>query len=451
MTTQRGAASIDPMGDRRLLSVLESIGDAYFALDRDWRVVMFNPAAEAFFGVSRDNVVGGDFWAFYGAGQDTDYAKLLRRAMSEGASAHLTMPFRTRAGRVVDVRISPVEGVGVGVSTYDVTERTEAEAALRRSQERLDLAVGAHSIGIFDWHLPSGQVVWSGEQAQIFGYGSAPTTRPIDLWRALLPPDDMARIDALLTATIAARGERLTFEFRINRPDGMLRWVEGAARLLYEADGTPLRMVGTNIDITERKASDQRQQLLINELNHRVKNALAIVQSIARQSFRADSASAAAREAFEGRLMALAAAHDVLTRQNWTGATLDQIMAEATAPHSRGDGRLSAAGPRVDLEPKTAVALGLAAHELATNAVKYGALSSPDGRVDIYWEVDGEMLRLTWREQGGPPVVYDGRRGFGARLLEQGLAEELRGSVKLDFRPEGLVCRMVAMLGAPAA
>ena len=430
--------------------MLESIGDAYFAVDRDWRVVMFNGAAEAFFGVSRDQVIGRDFWTFYGQGQDTDYARRLRLAMSDDEASHLTMPSRSRVGRIVEVRISPLPDVGVGVSTYDVTERAEAEAALRESQERLGLAVRAHSIGIFDWHLPTGQVVWSREQAQIFGQGSEAMTGHIDIWRAMLPADDMIRVDAQLDAATAARDEHLTFEFRIHRPDGAQRWIEGAAHLLYGADGQPLRLVGTNIDVTERKAAEQRQQLLINELNHRVKNALAIVQSIARQSFRGDSASAAAREAFEGRLMALSAAHDVLTRQNWTGTTLDQIVDEATAPHRRGDGRLLADGPRVDLEPKTAVALGLAAHELATNAVKYGALSAPDGRVDIRWAVDGGVLRLTWRELGGPPVVYDGRRGFGDRLLEQGLAEELRGSVKLDFRPEGLVCHMVATLDPPA-
>jgi two-component sensor histidine kinase len=178
-----------------------------------------------------------------------------------------------------------------------------------------------------------------------------------------------------------------------------------------------------------------------------VKNTLAIVQGIAWQSFRAGGVPVSVREAFEGRLTALAAAHDVLTRQNWEAGSVLHIVAEATAPHHAGDGRLTAEGPNVDLEPKTAVALALAMHELATNAVKYGALSTARGRVDVRWSIEAGVLKLTWRETGGPPVVAAQiERGFGARLLEQGLAGELDGSVTLDFRPEGLVCRMEAPL-----
>ena len=206
-------------------------------------------------------------------------------------------------------------------------------------------------------------------------------------------------------------------------------------------------MVGTSVDVTERKVAEQHQRLLINELNHRVKNTLAIVQAVAFQSFRGAAASAAAREAFEGRLSALAAAHDVLTRQNWETATISEIISGATAPHHAGDGRVTMSGPVVELEPKSAVALGLAMHELATNAVKHGALSSLQGQVAVRWSADGGLLRLTWTETGGPAVVPPPHRGFGARMLEQGLAEELRGAVRLDFRPEGLVCTVEAALG----
>jgi two-component sensor histidine kinase len=206
-------------------------------------------------------------------------------------------------------------------------------------------------------------------------------------------------------------------------------------------------MVGTNVDVTERKVAEEHQRLLINELNHRVKNTLAIVQGIAWQSFRGPGVQAGAREAFEGRLAALAAAHDVLTRQNWEAGSILEIVAEATAPHHAADGRLTAEGPAVDLEPKTAVALALAMHELATNAVKHGALSTPAGRVEVRWSVHGGLLRLSWRESGGPLVPPRRGRGFGVRLLEQGLAAELGGEVTLEFRPEGLVCRVEAPLG----
>ena len=205
-------------------------------------------------------------------------------------------------------------------------------------------------------------------------------------------------------------------------------------------------MVGTNVDVTDRKTAEEHQRLLINELNHRVKNTLAIVQAIAWQSLRTGGAPRRVREAFEGRLAALASAHDVLTRQNWEAGPIRHIVAEATAPHHAGDGRLVLEGPALNLEPKTAVALALAMHELATNAVKYGALSTAAGRVDVRWSTEGGRLRLTWRESGGPPVQPVVTRGFGARLLERGLSAELDGSVALDFRPEGLVCSMEASL-----
>ena len=206
-------------------------------------------------------------------------------------------------------------------------------------------------------------------------------------------------------------------------------------------------MVGTHVDITDRKVAEAHQRLLINELNHRVKNTLAIVQAIAWQSLRMGGVPVEVRDAFEGRLAALSAAHNVLTRQSWEAGTITHIIEEATAPHHAGDGRLILSGPALDLEPKTAVALGLAMHELATNAVKHGALSDREGRVRITWTAGGGVLRLTWRETGGPPVRAPVRRGFGTRLLEQGLAADLGGRVNLEFLPEGLVCTVEADLG----
>lgn len=342
--------------------------------------------------------------------------------------------------------MAPLADEEVGVSIDDISEQADAERALRRSQQRLDLAVEAHAIGIFDWHVPSGRVVWNREEETLFGLPPGNFSGDIGGWRDRLVAEDLARMDVELTAAMAARQETVAFQFRIRRPDGVVRWVEGAARFLYAPDGTPHRMVGTNMDVTDRKMAEQHQRLLINELNHRVKNTLAIVQGIAWQSFRSSGMARSAIEAFEGRLSALSAAHDVLTRQSWEAATMASIVAGAVAPHHAGDGRLTAEGPSVELEPKTAVALGLAMHELATNAVKYGALSTAAGRVEVRWAVDAGLLRLTWRESDGPLVSMPSRRGFGARLLEQGLAEELRGAVRLEFRPEGVLCVVEAQL-----
>jgi PAS domain S-box-containing protein len=439
-------AKPDPQADARLAAVLESISDVYYAVDREWRLILFNRAAEEFFGMTRADILGRDFWALF-PHRDSEFGRLLQRAMNERRPGRLTAPSALREGRTVEVRIAPLADEGIGVAIDDITERADAERAMRRSQQRLDLAVEAHGIGIFDWHIPSGKVVWSREEEVVFGLPAGSFGGDIAEWRGHVLPDDLPRIEDEMSAAMAARQETMAFAFRIRRTDGAVRWIEGAARFLYRPDGAPNRMVGTNMDVTERKVAEARQRLLINELNHRVKNTLAIVQAIARQSFRPNATPRDAVEAFEGRLAALSAAHDVLTRQSWEAAAIGVIVAEAVAPHHGGDGRLTVEGPSVDLEPKTAVALGLAMHELATNAVKHGALSTPAGRVEVRWTTAGGLLDLTWRETGGPAVSPPRRKGFGARLLEQGLAEELRGSVRLEFLPEGLVCRVEAALG----
>jgi two-component sensor histidine kinase/PAS domain-containing protein len=194
----------------------------------------------------------------------------------------------------------------------------------------------------------------------------------------------------------------------------------------------------------ERARSDAHQRLLINELNHRVKNTLATVQSIAAQSFKGENPGAA-QEAFEARLFALSKTHDVLTRENWEGANLHDIVEEALAPYRReGTERFAIGGARVQVPPRVALPLAMALHELSTNAAKYGAFSTDGGRVDVQWDVtetvDGEKVTLRWREQGGPAVQPPTRKGFGSRLIERGLTRELAGEVLLDYRPSGLSC-----------
>lgn len=436
----------DHDADARLAAVLESISDVYYAVDRDWRIVLFNRSAEEFFGMPRADMLGRSLWDLF-PNRDSEFGRLLQVAMNERKAGRMTAPSAIRQGRTVEVRVSPLADEGIGVSIDDITERSEAERALRRSQQRLDLAVEAHAVGVFDWHIPSGKIVWNREEEMLFGLAPGAFSGVIEGWRSQLLPEDLVRMEAEMGAAMAARQETMAFEFRIRRPDGAVRWVEGAARFLYAPDGTPRRMVGTNMDVTERKVAEEHQRLLINELNHRVKNTLAIVQGIAWQSFHPAGMPRGVIEAFEGRLSALAAAHDVLTRQSWESASVASIVAEAVAPHHAADGRLTAQGPAVDLEPKTAVALGLAMHELATNAVKYGALSGSAGQVAVRWTTEAGRLRLTWRETGGPAVAQPSRRGFGARLLEQGLSKELRGPVRLEFLPEGVLCVVEASLG----
>lgn len=195
---------------------------------------------------------------------------------------------------------------------------------------------------------------------------------------------------------------------------------------------------------------EQHLQLMVNELNHRVKNTLTVVQSLVAQTLRRLDGEDAA-EAVTARLLALSRAHDVLTDERWSGADLQEIAKLAAEPYLGGQPpRYEISGPPVTVSTRLAIALALAFHELATNAVKYGALSTPDGRVRLSWRTpvdDGRlMLELEWREIGGPPVARPVVRGFGSRLIERSLTGEARGAAELIFNPEGLVCRLSAEL-----
>jgi two-component sensor histidine kinase len=204
--------------------------------------------------------------------------------------------------------------------------------------------------------------------------------------------------------------------------------------------------------MTPRKDWEERQKLLINELNHRVKNTLATVQSIVSQTLRNAQSFDQAREDLEVRLLALSRTHDVLTRESWERADLRDIVDVATEPYrSRGEHRFRVEGSPVTLPPALALTIAMALQELATNAVKYGALSNEAGTIDLTWRVSRAtppVLDLEWRETGGPPVAAPTRKGFGTRLIERSLAAETGGEASLAYDPAGLVCRIRAPLPA---
>jgi two-component sensor histidine kinase len=218
-----------------------------------------------------------------------------------------------------------------------------------------------------------------------------------------------------------------------------------ARRRQYEAR----QRLETLRDLVARQKNDQEHlRLMVNELNHRVKNTLATVQSIVAQTLRGEDIPPRVRETMTSRILALSKAHDVLTDEQWAGANLREIAHQAALPFRSGlgDGRLLLRGPETRLPPKMAIAVALAFHELATNAVKYGALSVPEGHVDFTWRLEAGELHIVWEELGGPPVAPPTRRGFGTRLIERGLAADLQGTVEIDYPPSGVICRIRAGL-----
>jgi PAS domain S-box-containing protein len=267
-------------------------------------------------------------------------------------------------------------------------------------------------------------------------------------WLDATHPDDRPQAEAAFLAA-NAQGAPFRVEYRLRGRDGDYRWAIDAAAPRFGEDGAFLGYIGSVIDITERKRMEEHQNLLINELNHRVKNTLATVQSIAAQTLRNAPTTEQARESFESRLLALSRAHDVLTRENWEGAGLREIVEQALEPYGHHrEKRLHLTGRDIRLSPRMALALAMALQELATNAVKYGALANGTGEIEIGWKTDRKasppMLRLRWEEKGGPPVTPPQRRGFGSRLIERSLAHDLGGDVRIDFAPTGLVCTIDA-------
>jgi two-component sensor histidine kinase len=307
-------------------------------------------------------------------------------------------------------------------------------------------------MAIWELNLVTGDIVGSRDLNQLFGFPPDASPTLAD-FRARYLPGEQERVQGVLQ-TVLEQGERfIEAETGCVWPDGTIRWLLMRGELYLAEDGTPMKVVGVLLDITERKRAEDHQQLLIHELNHRVKNTLATVQSIASQTLRNARSPGQAQRDLEARLLALSRTHDVLTRENWEGASLREIVAQAFEPFkSYGRERLHYRGPEVRLVPRTALALSMALHELATNAVKYGALSDAQGRLSLTWSVDRghapPRLHLRWEETEGPPVAPVARRGFGSRLIERTLAQDLDGEARIDFAPAGVVCTVDAPLVA---
>lgn len=272
-------------------------------------------------------------------------------------------------------------------------------------------------------------------------------------------PDDADPDREAFRKQINGELEFYSVEKRLLRPDGRVIWLSVRSTPVRSDNGQLLYVVRVVQDITERKAAERRQKLLIDELNHRVKNTLATVQSLASQSARGAPTPALFREAFEGRLIALSKAHDQLTVHHWESADLRELLSATLSPYAGvGPERIVLRGEDIELRPRAVLTLAMVFHELTTNAAKYGALSAPGGAVEVQWQPvpaedggkDGElpMLRIDWTERGGPEVTEPTRRGFGSKLIEGSVAAEHGGNVRVVYEPSGLRCEIVMPLEA---
>jgi two-component sensor histidine kinase len=322
---------------------------------------------------------------------------------------------------------------------HEAHQRALKEAALSREEQRHAMALDAANVGSWLWDIRSGHVSCNEPMLRMFAMPPGKSVQARDIFGAIHPEDRIATLSKLRAAM--TQGDEYDGTFRVG-PSG--RWLLGRGRVHErDANGKPTRFLGINIDVTEQQGSTQRTRLLLRELNHRVKNTLAMLQSLARQTLRQTSDPQEFMTAFAGRLQAISEAHGLLSDHEWSAIRLSALLAKQLAPHVRDyEAQIEIHKDEILLGPDQAVGLGLVLHELATNATKYGSLSVARGKVVVTArsvDEDGcRVLHLTWTEVGGPPVEEPTRRGFGSILIERSLDKVMGSSVKVEYLPAGL-------------
>ncbi len=333
-----------------------------------------------------------------------------------------------------------------------LAQRHLQQKELRESETRGRLALDAAELGAWEAVPGTGQVYGDARARQLMGHDIG-TSMSFDDYLAHVDPRDRAQFAAAIEAIIADAGDgRLDVEYRV-RPNGKgVRWLSSKAQLI-KLPGERRRLIGTVRDISDEKAADEHRKLLNNELQHRVKNTLGVVQGIVSQSLRTSATPAEASAAIATRLQTLARAHDLLTQTSWTAAPLKAVIQGAVTVHAADDGRVQTCGPDLNLNARAALALSMAIHELFTNAVKYGALSNETGTIVLSWTIGadldgGQSFDILWHEQGGPPVVTPAKKGFGSRLTGSSLAGDLGGGGTVEYAPAGVRWKLSTTLAA---
>ncbi len=445
----------------RFRSLAEHVPDIVYVQNASsWQLEYLSPAFEAVFGESRDAMLR-DARRWEAMLHPEDQARVLaarERLHGQGEAfaaeyrilrpvdgaerfiTHRAVPIRDATGRVLRV---------IGIA-HDATDRHRAEAALARSEADLRAIFEGTVVGMTQSDPETGRFLRVNRRfCEMVGYEEAVLTAGMSL-RDLIHPDDRAADATAFQAALRGAG-RYDLELRCRRRDGTTIWVASQVAILRGADDRPRLSVAAVQDITERRRSEEQRLLMTRELDHRAKNALAVVQAALRLTPKHDAQSYA--QAVEGRVAALARAHTLLAEGRWQGAALRAVLQAEMAtflldegtPEGQATPRVTMAGPEVMLAPAAVQAISMTMHELATNAIKYGALSIPGGHVAVRWTADpaSGLLRLFWEERDGPPVPEaPARRGFGSRVIEATVKDQLGGHLERRWEATGLVCRI---------
>ncbi|RDS81299.1 PAS domain S-box protein [Dyella monticola] len=331
-----------------------------------------------------------------------------------------------------------------------VIESTRAQAALRESEERLRSASEVGRLGLWDWNIATGEVYWSDEHFRMEGYAIGEVSPSYEAWAARIHPDDRASAEAAVYRAMEAKQEYVQ-EFRVIHPDGTIHWLQGRGRFSYDDEGRPVRMIGANVDTTERREWEERQKVLIAELQHRTRNLMCVVRSMADKTARASADLSDFHLRFGDRLDALSRVQDLLSRLNDINrVTFDDLIRNEIQAMEGGSGRVTLSGPTgVRLRSSTVQTLAMVLHELATNAVKYGALGQPQGHLAITWALEPvgpgkrPWLHIHWRETGvtmPPENAATRRKGQGRELIENALAYQFNAKTSYVFGADGVAC-----------
>ena len=441
--------------ERTSRELLEALPAAIYVTDAAGRISYCNQSAVDLWG--RKPKLGEDKWCDLSPFYHTDGTPMALKdcpteiALKEGRvvrdrEAIIERPDGTRIQIMpypTPLRDDAGALVGVVNMMVDITGRKNAELALAERNVQLSLSGKAALVGSYAYDANSDIMQISPGYAAVHGLpdGTLESTR--SEWKTRTHPEDAARVEELRIKALSERKDEYGVEYRIFR-SGELRWIESRSFISYTADGHPQRVVGVNIDITERKRAEDHQRVLVAELDHRVKNVLATVRAVAGHTLDASSSMEHFVAALDGRIKSMASMHELLSRRRWRGLPLAELLRLELAPYATRN-NTEIVGPEMVLSAEFGHAVAMVVHELVTNAAKYGALSTSLGRVSVQWYLNGNSrdgLVIEWQESGGPTVEAPRKSGYGSTVVSDLIPYELGGTVKLAFPPEGVRCRL---------
>ena len=433
-------------------------------------IIYVNRAFTQLTGYARDEILGTNCRFLQGPGTNLDDVAKIRKAIKDRQSIEIDLLNYRKDGTSFWNRllVSPVFDAARQLthffaSQFDVSpERNrlaeltfehgelEAEIAKRMqdiavTEASLRFVLGAAGMGTFD--VTNNRAILS--RQCLLNYGRDPLEKfGMDELGSVIVPDDLPKWEDAIRTAIRDRSE-LQVEYRVTAPDGSIRWVEIKGHIITAPDDPQITMVGISQNITERKEAEEHRRMVSREMAHRVKNSLATAQAVFKHSLRGATDLDDARDKAMGRIQAMSAAQDLLTRESQNGADLRDVVEEALKPFRSFDIRID--GPKIALQEKGVSAFILALYELATNSLKYGALSADAGSVTIRWQIssdDADRFLFEWIKQGGPPVSEPKRRGFGSSIVESLTPADLGGTATLSFKPTGVRYALDAPLPA---